>query len=166
MRKTICILPQKIGRGGPGSFHTRFAEVLSSRGYNLNHDALDPANTAILVIGGTRHIGLLREANRNGVRIVQRLNGMNWVHRQTRTGIKSFIKVISHRDGGRVNTEKQKIPAALSITASILIYSTRLVRVLRLLIASASCSLKATSVADMKAVWILQCRWPSCSPSG
>lgn len=92
MKKTICILPQKIGRGGPGSFHSRFAEVLSARGYNVNHDALDPANSAILVIGGTRHIGVLRKAKRNGVRIVQRLNGMNWVHRQTRTGIKHFLR--------------------------------------------------------------------------
>jgi glycosyltransferase involved in cell wall biosynthesis len=92
MKKTICILPQKIGRGGPGSFHSRFAAVLSARGYNLNHDPLDPSNSVILVIGGTRHIGVLREAKRNGVRIVQRLNGMNWVHRQTRTGIKHFLR--------------------------------------------------------------------------
>jgi len=92
MKKTICILPQKIGRGGPGSFHSRFATVLSSRGYNINHDPLDPSNSVILVIGGTRHIGVLREAKRNGVRIVQRLNGMNWVHRQTRTGIKHFLR--------------------------------------------------------------------------
>lgn len=92
MKKTICILPQKIGRGGPGSFHSRFATVLSARGYNLNHDPLDPSNSVILVIGGTRHIGVLREAKRNGVRIVQRLNGMNWVHRQTRTGIKHFLR--------------------------------------------------------------------------
>jgi glycosyltransferase involved in cell wall biosynthesis len=92
MKKTICILPQKIGRGGPGSFHSRFASVLSSRGYNVNHDPLDPSNSVILVIGGTRHIGVLREAKRNGVRIVQRLNGMNWVHRQTRTGIKHFLR--------------------------------------------------------------------------
>lgn len=92
MKKTICILPQKIGRGGPGSFSSRFAAVLSARGYNLNHDALDPANSVILVIGGTRHIGVLREAKRNGVRIVQRLNGMNWVHRQTHTGIKHFLR--------------------------------------------------------------------------
>ncbi|MBA4385418.1 MAG: hypothetical protein C0410_11830 [Anaerolinea sp.] len=92
MKKTICILPQKIGRGGPGSFHSRFAAVLSARGYYVNHDALDPSNSVILVIGGTRHIGVLREAKRNGVRIVQRLNGMNWVHRQTRTGVKHFLR--------------------------------------------------------------------------
>lgn len=92
MKKTICILPQKIGRGGPGSFHSRFAAVLSARGYHLNHDPLDPSNSVILVIGGTKHMGMLREAKRNGVRIVQRLNGMNWVHRQTRTGIKHFLR--------------------------------------------------------------------------
>jgi glycosyltransferase involved in cell wall biosynthesis len=92
MKKTICILPQKIGHGGPGSFLSRFSAVLSARGYNVNHDALDPANSVILVIGGTRHINVLREAKRNGVRIVQRLNGMNWVHRQTRTGVKHFFR--------------------------------------------------------------------------
>lgn len=92
MKKTICILPQKIGHGGPGSFLARFSAVLTARGYNVNHDALDPANSVILVIGGTRHINVLREAKRNGVRIVQRLNGMNWVHRQTRTGLKHYFR--------------------------------------------------------------------------
>lgn len=92
MKETICILPQKIGPGGPGSFQARLAEVLLSRGYKLNHDALDPTNKAILVIGGTRHINLLMRAKQNGVRIVQRLNGMNWVHLKKNTGLKHFLR--------------------------------------------------------------------------
>ncbi len=92
MPKTICILPQKIASGGPGSFQSRLTRVLADRGYAVNHDALDPANSAILMIGGTRHLGLLKQASRNGVRIVQRLNGMNWVHRQARTGLKHYLR--------------------------------------------------------------------------
>lgn len=92
MKKTICILPQKIGTGGPGSFQSRLIAVLSERGFTINHDALDPANSVILVNGGTKHIQTLWQAKRNGVRIVQRLNGMNWVHRQTYTGIKHFLR--------------------------------------------------------------------------
>lgn len=92
MNKTLCILPQKFGLGGPASFLSRLAKVLSERGYILNHDALDPTNSAILVIGGTRQIRTLRQASQNGVRIVQRLNGMNWVHRRTRTGLRHFLR--------------------------------------------------------------------------
>ncbi len=92
MKKTICILPQKIGTGGPGSFQSRLTAVLTERGYLINHDALDPANSVILVNGGTKYIQTIWQAKRNGVRIVQRLNGMNWVHRQTRTGLKHFLR--------------------------------------------------------------------------
>ena len=92
MEKTICILPQHTGLGGPASFQARLSAVLVSRGYLINHDAMDPANHAILVIGGTRQLCLLRQAKQNGVRIVQRLNGMNWVHRQKWTGVKHFIR--------------------------------------------------------------------------
>jgi len=92
MEKTICILPHKIGLGGPASFQARLSAVLTSRGYLITHDALDPTNNVILVIGGTRQLGILRQAKQNGVRIVQRLNGMNWVHRRKFTGFKHFLR--------------------------------------------------------------------------
>jgi len=92
MGKTICITPHKFGLGGPASFQSRLACVLVERGYTLNYDPLDPTNSVILVIGGTRQLGVLRRAKRNGVRIVQRLNGMNWVHRKTRTGLKHYLR--------------------------------------------------------------------------
>jgi glycosyltransferase involved in cell wall biosynthesis len=92
MNKTICILPQKLGLGGPASFQSRLISVLIERGYSINHDADDPANSAILVIGGTKNINSLRRARRKGIRIVQRLNGMNWVHRKKNTGLKHYIR--------------------------------------------------------------------------
>ncbi len=92
MKKTICIIPHKLGLGGPASFQSRLELELVSRGYRISHDVFDPANAVVLVNGGTRHIGKLLQVKRNGVRIVQRLNGMNWVHRVTNTGIKHFLR--------------------------------------------------------------------------
>ena len=92
MKKTLCIIPHKIGLGGPASFQTRFSAVCAERGHAINHDPLDPSNSAILVIGGTKHLRSLKQAKRNGVRIIQRLNGMNWLHRKTRTGLKHYLR--------------------------------------------------------------------------
>ena len=92
MEKTICIVPHHPGMGGPGSFQARFIRVLKERGFRVTHDILDPVNYAILVVGGTKNILQLRRAQKSGVRIVQRLNGMNWVHRKRKTGIRHFLR--------------------------------------------------------------------------
>ncbi len=92
MEKTICIVPNHPGTGGPGSFQARFVKVLKERGYRISSDILDPVNYAILVIGGTRNILQLRKAQRSGVRIIQRLNGMNWVHRKRNAGARHFFR--------------------------------------------------------------------------
>jgi glycosyltransferase involved in cell wall biosynthesis len=92
MNNTICIVPHRPGLGGPASFQFRLTRVLNERGYRITHDILDPMNYAVLVIGGTKNIRQLRLAQRHGVRVVQRLNGMNWVHRKRRTGVKHFLR--------------------------------------------------------------------------
>ncbi len=92
MEKTICIVPHQPGLGGPASFQARLIRVLDERGYRVTHEILDPTNYAILVVGGTKHICQLHQAQRTGVRIVQRLNGMNWVHRKRRTGIRHYLR--------------------------------------------------------------------------
>ena len=85
-------MPQKLGLGGPASFQARLIAGLEKDGIEVTYDPLDPAVSAILVNGGTRELDLLRQAKRRNVRIVQRLNGMNWVHRKRFTGIRHFIK--------------------------------------------------------------------------
>jgi len=92
MDKTICIVPHQPGLGGPASFQARFSRVLKDRGYRVTHDILDPANFAVLVVGGTKYIAQLLQAKKTGVRITQRLNGMNWVHRKRNTGIRHFMR--------------------------------------------------------------------------
>ena len=81
----ICLVPQLTGLGGTASFQARLIEGLTARGITYTHNITDPRNTAILVIGGTRHVWQLWRARRRGVRIVQRLNGINWLHRVEKT---------------------------------------------------------------------------------
>jgi len=92
MKKTICIVPHQPGLGGPSSFQARLIRILEARDYRVTHEILDPTNYAVLVVGGTKHIRQLHQAQRAGVRIVQRLNGMNWVHRKRRTGLRHYLR--------------------------------------------------------------------------
>lgn len=90
--KRICILPQQLGLGGPQTFRNGLAEAFIRRGIKISSNPLDPSNNAILVIGGTKRIAELKRAQNRGIRIVQRLNGMNWVQRVRFTGAKHFFK--------------------------------------------------------------------------
>jgi len=86
----ICIVP-KVNTGGMASFRLKFEEGIKARGIEVTHDP-DEETDAILVIGGTRHLLPLWRAKRRGVRIVQRLDGINWVHRKKNTGLKHFLR--------------------------------------------------------------------------
>ncbi|NMC80346.1 MAG: glycosyltransferase family 4 protein [Chloroflexi bacterium] len=79
---SICILPRLEGMGGPVSFQGRLIAGLQQRGYAVHHNPQRPDTAAILVMGGTNRLMELWRAHKRGVRIVQRLNGMNWLHRR------------------------------------------------------------------------------------
>jgi len=88
----VCILPHLSGLGGPVSFQGRLIDGLQRRGIGVVHNPSDPACTAVLVIGGTRQVMRVWQARRRGVRIVQRLNGMNWIHRKRPTGLRHYLR--------------------------------------------------------------------------
>jgi glycosyltransferase involved in cell wall biosynthesis len=90
--KTICIFPRKLGLGGPASFQLRLVDELRANNIRVVFDPSDLSVSTILVIGGTRHLPELIAARKRGVRIVQRLNGMNWVHKQRNTGVKHYLR--------------------------------------------------------------------------
>ena len=87
----ICIVPRVEGLAGMASFRLKFEAGLKARGYEVTHHP-DLADSAILVIAGTRGLLSLWRAKRRGVRIVQRLDGINWVHRKRNTGWRHFIR--------------------------------------------------------------------------
>jgi glycosyltransferase involved in cell wall biosynthesis len=79
--RRFCLVPRLVGVGGMVSFQARVADGLKQFGYDVCFDLDDRPYDAVLVIGGTRHIGRLRRARQAGIPIIQRLDGRNWLHR-------------------------------------------------------------------------------------
>lgn len=74
------------------SFLEKLARGLVSRGIEPCYDLHDFPYDAVLVIGGTRQIKALWQLRRRGIRVVQRLDGMNWVHRVRNTGLRHYLR--------------------------------------------------------------------------
>ena len=91
----ICIVPRLSGVGGMVSFQGRLVQGLARRGVQVTYDLDDAPFQAVLVVGGTRQLAPLWRLRRRGVRIVQRLDGMNWLHRLQRTGAHHFLRAES-----------------------------------------------------------------------
>ena len=89
----ICIVPRVEGPGGVTSFRLKFEEGLRARGMEVTNDSSQPAD-ALLVLAGTRHLISLRKARKRGIRIVQRLDGINWIHRIHWAGLRYMIRAI------------------------------------------------------------------------
>jgi len=89
----ICIVPRVEGRGGVTSFRLKFEDGLRARDVDVTYDLSQQAD-ATLVLAGTRHLGALRSARRRGMRVVQRLDGINWVHRARWAGLRYTVRAI------------------------------------------------------------------------
>ncbi len=88
----ICVIPNVQGVGGMVSFKQKFGAALRARGMAICENLTDEPYQAVLLIGGTRQLTTLWRARRRGVRIVQRLDGINWLHRRLRTGWRHFLR--------------------------------------------------------------------------
>jgi glycosyltransferase involved in cell wall biosynthesis len=86
------LVPKLSGLGGMVSFQAKLIHGLETRTIPHTFNLADPDCQAILVIGGTRQIPALWRARRRGARIVQRLNGMNWLHKVQKTPLKAALK--------------------------------------------------------------------------
>jgi glycosyltransferase involved in cell wall biosynthesis len=90
--RRVCLVSRIPGVAGPAGFQRRLAEGLERRGIGVTYDLGDTPYQAALVVGGTRHLGGLKNAREQGVLVLQRLNGMNWIHRRRRTGLRHFLR--------------------------------------------------------------------------
>jgi len=63
------------------TFQHKMTASLSSRGFEICYSLADTPYQAVLVIGGTRQLAGLNKVRKQGIPIVQRLDGMNWMHR-------------------------------------------------------------------------------------
>ncbi len=79
--KTICILPEIKKVGGPASFQRRFIREAANQQVTVHSDPTRQDIGAYLVIGAPRKfIPQLIRARLKNIPVVQRLNGMNWIH--------------------------------------------------------------------------------------
>ena len=108
---SICILPKLKGHGGPSSFQAKLKKGLEKFGIAVNHNPRHPDTAAVLVVGGTRQFDDLFFAKRNGIRIVQRLDGMNWLHKKKNTGLLHYIR--SERMNLQLSFIRQKVADAV-----------------------------------------------------
>ena len=92
IKPVIGIIPNLQGLGGPSSFHQKFIAGLNDRGIESTHDLSRQDITSVLVIAGSKHINLLRGIRGRGIPVIQRLDGVNWVHKLRYTGIKHFLR--------------------------------------------------------------------------
>jgi len=88
----ICLIPNVHGVGGLVSFQAKLSTALERCGIEISRDLNDPAYDAVLVTGGTRDLAGLYRARRRGVRVVQRLDGINWIHRRRRGDMRHFFR--------------------------------------------------------------------------
>src|SRR5450756_3121918 len=88
----ICMVPKVHGVGGMVSFNAKLAAGLARRGIQVCHDLDETTYDAVLHTSTTPNLfGLLRQRSR-GVRIVQRLDGIKWLHRRLHTGPRHFLR--------------------------------------------------------------------------
>ena len=69
------------------SFRLKFEQGLRARNIDVTYN-LDDKSDAVLVIAGTRFLLDLSRARQRGIRVVQRLDGINWVQRVKWSGVK------------------------------------------------------------------------------
>ncbi len=77
--------------GGPSSFVRKMATGLERRGIGVTYSLADRLYDAVLVVNATRELGALWRCKHEGIRIVQRLGGLNWAHRFLPVGWRGFF---------------------------------------------------------------------------
>ena len=84
--KRICLFPQVHGVGGMVSFQHKMSLGLRRLGVEVCYELKNKPYDALLIIGGTHQLYDLWHLHKKGIPIVQRLDGMNWMHRLRRSG--------------------------------------------------------------------------------
>ncbi len=84
------IFPHPPGKGGPGSFQTRFEKTLANLGWKLAYARTSETSSIIFIVGGTRKLIWLLKMKMKGIPIVFRLDGINWLHKKKKFHLKNY----------------------------------------------------------------------------
>jgi glycosyltransferase involved in cell wall biosynthesis len=90
--RRVSFVARLQGVAGPAAFQRRLAAGLEQRGIEVGYGPQQAGDDPLLLLGGTRRLAPLVRARRRGVAVVQRLDGMNWIHRRRRTGVRHFLR--------------------------------------------------------------------------
>ena len=88
----ICILPRATNTGGVASFQARLISGLNARNIQVCHRLDETPLDAVLLTSTLRDLPGLLRLRRQGLRIVQRLDGINWLHRRLHTGLRHYLR--------------------------------------------------------------------------
>lgn len=90
----LCLgmLPRTHGVGGMVSFQAKLEAGLTERGIAVTYDLEKADYDSVLLVGATRKLGLLHKIQRRGIPILQRLDGINWIHRKRATGLRHYLR--------------------------------------------------------------------------
>ncbi len=70
----------------------RLEKGLRARGVDVCHDLDALSLDAVLLLAGTRNLAGLWRVRRRGIPVVQRLDGINWIHRRRRVSPRYFVR--------------------------------------------------------------------------
>ncbi len=65
---------------------------LTKRNIRVSYDLTRKDLSAVLVIAGSKHLDTLYRVKQAGIPIIQRLDGLNYVHRHKSTGLRHFLR--------------------------------------------------------------------------
>ena len=88
----LGMMPRTHGVGGMVSFQAKLHAGLTRRGFDVTYELEKEHFDSVLLVGGTRQLGLLRKIQRKGIPILQRLDGINWIHRKRATGLRHYLR--------------------------------------------------------------------------
>jgi len=90
--KRLCVVPGPlVNVGGPAAFQRKLVSGLAAQGIEVTYELDDLPFDAVLVINGTRQLARLWRCKRQGIKIIQRLGGINWLHRYWRTDFRGYL---------------------------------------------------------------------------
>lgn len=90
----VVAFPHKVsGVGGPSSFQERIESQLAGNGWKIVYfdQGFDCTPDVIFIVNGTRRIASLIYWKLKGVKILLRVDGLEWQHKQEHVGLKKWL---------------------------------------------------------------------------
>ncbi|MBV6652535.1 MAG: glycosyltransferase family 4 protein, partial [Mameliella sp.] len=83
--------PHPPGHGGPGSFQSRLEREIRKLNWGFVYAGAKKKPDVIIIVGGTKRLLWLWRMKRADIPVIYRLDGINWLHRKKKVGVKSYV---------------------------------------------------------------------------